>query len=180
MKQLSGGDASTATIFQVSEIQLFGPQVQAPTVPPNRTKGGTVTTPSTCGGTNPRETPPIAFDTDFSSKWFCGGNTTPTVEIALDASRTITAYAVTSGNDSQDRDPKTWTLQGTNDAADAGADANTWTIVDTQTDQTFGARYQTNMYTVAGPGAFARYRLVVSANAGSIDFQVGEIMLFGN
>jgi hypothetical protein len=55
-----------------------------------------------------------------------------------------------------------------------------WTVVDTQTNQTFASRVQTNTYTVAAPASFARYRVVVSANAGSVDFQVGEIMLFGN
>jgi hypothetical protein len=178
--ELAGGDASTATIFQVSEIRLFGPQGQAPTLPPNRTQGGIASTPSTCVTTNPREAPFAAFDTDFSSKWFCGGNKTPTLEIALDAPRTITAYSVTSGNDLPDRDPASWMLQGTNDPADAGADASTWTVVDAQVNQVFANRYQTVTYNVATPASFARYQLVVTANAGSVDFQVGEIMLFGN
>jgi hypothetical protein len=166
-------DAAPATIFQVSEIQLFGAQGTASTLPPNRTKGGTVTTPSSCFGTNPRETAASAFDSDFSSKWFCGGNVAPIVQIVLNASRTITNYSVTSGNDSPERDPKNWALQGSNDG-------NAWTTVDTRMDQTFANRFQSVTYTVATPGAFTRYRLAITAVNNGNDTQIGEIMLFGN
>jgi hypothetical protein len=170
---LTPTDAAPAIIFQVAEIQLFGAQGHASSVPPNQTKGGVVTTPSSCITTNLRERPPSAYDRDFSSKWFCGGNGAPIVDIALTASRTITAYSVVSGDDNPDRDPKNWLLQGSNDGA-------TWTQVDSQTDQVFANRIQTNLYSVAAPAAFTRYRFRVNANNGSIDFQVGEIMLFGN
>jgi hypothetical protein len=182
--ELAGGDASTAAIFQVGEFQLFGPQGQVSPLPPNRTKGGVVTA-TACVTNNTRETPPFAFDSDFSTKWFCGNNPVPIIEIALTgpqpdggvgpASRTITAYSISSANDSPDRDPKSWTLQGTNSVG-GGA---TWTVVDTQNNQAFANRFQTNTYTVATPAAFTRYRLAVTNN-GSNDSQIGEIMLFGN
>ncbi len=86
---------------------------------------------------------------------------------------------MTSGNDSPDRDPKTWMLQGSNDA-DAGADAGSWVTLDTRTDQAFTNRFQTLSYSFTNATTYSHYRFVVTANNGSIDFQVSEIMLFGN
>jgi hypothetical protein len=173
------GVPATAQIFQVAEIQLFGPQGHGPTETANRAIGGTVTTTSTCGGTNPNETPSHAFDGDLVSKWFCGGNTTPSVDIALVTPRAITSYSVTAGDDASDRDPKSWMLQGSNDA-DAGPDGGTWVTLDTQTNQAFANRFQTLTYSFTNATTYSHYRFLVTANNGSIDFQVGEIMLFGN
>jgi hypothetical protein len=164
------GDPSVEQRFQVAEIQLFGP-----THPTNLTIAGTVTTSQTCGGNNPAETPAHAFDDDISSKWFCGGATTPMVDIALAAPHAVNAYSVTSGNDAPDRDPKDWILQGSNDP-----DAGTWVDLNTQTGQTFVVRTQTLTYTFTNTTAYANYRFKVTANNGSADFQVAEIKLFGN
>jgi alpha-L-fucosidase 2 len=175
--ELLGGDAWTWRLFQVAEIQLFGPQGRPPSLPPNQARGGTVTTTAACVQV-PDATPKEAFDGDFSSAWFCGANAAPSIEIALSASRAIAAYSVTSGRDFPDRDPKNWKLEGTNDVT--GATAGTWTTLDTQTEQVFTARAQTILYSFANSAAFTRYRFFVTANNGSSDFQVAEIMLFGD
>jgi hypothetical protein len=167
--------AGVSTIFQVAEIELFGPQGHGPRETTNRAAGGTVTTPSTCVTNNPAETPDHAFDDKLTTKWFCGGNTTPIVDVALSAPRTITSYSVTSGNDSPDRDPKDWILQGSNDL-----DAGVWTDLDTRTGQIFANRWQLITYTFTNTTAYANYRFMVTANNGSVDFQVAEIKLFGN
>jgi len=54
------------------------------------------------------------------------------------ATYAVNAYTVTSANDEPGRDPKSWQLEGSND------EGATWTAVDTQTDQTFANRFQTN------------------------------------
>jgi hypothetical protein len=164
-----------STTFQVAEVMLFGPQAHGPSEPTNDAIGGAVTIPQTCGGTNPLETPDHAFDDRLQTKWFCGGQTTPSVDIALVAPHAVTSYSVTSGNDAADRDPKDWILQGSNDL-----DAGVWTDLDTQTGQTFANRYQLKTYTFTNATAYSNYRFKVTANNGSIDFQVAEIKLFGN
>jgi hypothetical protein len=184
------GNPTAVQILQVAEIQLFGPQGHGPTDLQNRAIGGTVTTTATCGGANANETPPHAFDGDLASKWFCASNMAPSVDIALTTPAAINSYSVTSGNDLPDRDPKSWMLQGSNDsgevdagadaAADGGAEAGSWVTLNTQTDQSFANRFQTLSYSFANTTSYARYRFVVTANNGSVDFQVGEIMLFGN
>jgi len=125
------------------------------------------------------ETPPHAFDNDPGSKWFCGANVAPSIDIALTAPHAINSYSVTAGNDAPDRDPKSWLLQGLNNV-DAGTDGGTWVTLDTRANQMFANRFQTLSYSFANTTAYSSYRFVVTANNGSIDFQVSEIMLFGN
>jgi hypothetical protein len=69
-------------------------------------------------------------------------------------------YTITSANDSPDRDPKTWTVSGSNDGA-------TWTLLDTRTNETFANRFQTNTYGVTNSTPYLYYRLDISANNGS-------------
>ena len=147
----TAGGLGSGALFQVAELQLFGPQGHGPTDLVNRAIGGTVTTPSTCGGANVNEAPAKAFDGDLGSKWFCGSNATPSIDIALTAPRAITSYAITNGNDAPDRDPKSWMLQGSNDA-----DAGTWTTLDTQTNQVFANRNQTISYSFTNATSYRK------------------------
>jgi NedA-like, galactose-binding domain len=140
--------------------------------PPNLAQGGTV------AASNPGVSPEDmakAFDGDSLTKWFAGGVTTPWIAytFANNASHTVTSYAVTSANDAPDRDPTGWQLQGSNVG-------NTWTTIDTRTGEAFANRWQTNFYTCTNTTAYKRYRFLVTANNGSVDFQVDEIQLFGN
>ncbi len=89
----------------------------------------------------------------------------------------IKYYGIGSGNDSPDRDPKVWALQGSNDGLN-------WTDVDTRTlNDTFykqaGDKYkQMFYYAVANPQAFVHYRYNVTSNFGSGDFQISEFRLY--
>jgi len=86
----------------------------------------------------------------------------------------LTSYAITSANDVQGRDPKAWTLQGSNDGS-------TWTTLSTQSNQTFAARFQKNSYTVANTTAYTYYRLNVTATVTpSLNIlQIAELDLVG-
>lgn len=79
---------------------------------------------------------------------------------AGNAPLTVASYDLVSANDAPERDPKDWTLQGSNDGA-------TWTDVDTRTGETFATRFLKKSYTVASPGAFTTYRLKITANLNS-------------
>lgn len=137
-----------------------------------RTVGGT----ATASGQNlPNEGVAMAFDNNGTTKWLVAA---ATGWIAYDfkdeEAYTITFYTLTTGNDSQNRDPKSWTLQGSNDGG------TTWTIVDTQTGVTLGAdRRATKKYTVATPGSYKMYKLNITEKFGSdTNIQLTELQLF--
>ncbi len=74
----------------------------------------------------------------------------------LPVAKAVTAYSITSANDNPGRDPKNWKLQGSNDG-------NTWTDLDTQSDQKFSDRYETKKYMVYGGASYKYYRLYITA-----------------
>ena len=74
----------------------------------------------------------------------------------LPAAKAVTAYSITSANDEPGRDPKNWKLQGSNDG-------DTWTDLDTQSDQKFSDRYETKKYMVYGGASYKYYRLYITA-----------------
>lgn len=97
---------------------------------------------------------------------------TTSLTFAAAAPATVSRYSITSGNDQPDRDPRDWTLQGSTDGA-------TWTVLDTRAGEVSGERIQARSFTVASPRAYRFHRLSVTANAGSVDFQLAEWRLFG-
>jgi hypothetical protein len=85
----------------------------------------------------------------------------------------VTQYSVTSANDASDRDPKSWTLQGSNNGS-------TWTTLDTRTNQTFAARFQANSYSFSNTTGYLYYRLNITANNGAGATQLSEWKLLGS
>ena len=79
-------------------------------------------------------------------------------------------YALTSANDAAERDPKDWTLKGSHDGKN-------WTVLDTQTDQSFDERFQTKVYQFPNPTAYPHYRLDITENNGGDIIQLAEIQL---
>jgi hypothetical protein len=140
----------------------------------NRAQGGTVTS-SVATDNKPTEDKTKAFDNDVNTKWFVTVSPTPWIayKFATGTTYAITSYTLTSANDMPTRDPASWRLEGTNDAALA-----TWTTLDTRTGESFAGRLQTNTYTFTNTTAYAAYRLFVTANGGAAQFQVSEIQLF--
>jgi alpha-L-fucosidase 2 len=135
--------------------------------------GDPVTAASSESGSN--ETAAKAFDASTSTKWYNGGSAVPAwirYRFGSAAGWAVTEYRITSANDVQNRDPKDWEFQGSNDAI-------TWTTLDTRTGQAFTARYQTKTYTLSNTTPWRYYRLNVTANyGGSTDgVQLSEFLL---
>jgi hypothetical protein len=82
-------------------------------------------------------------------------------------------YTLTSGNDASSRDPKNWTLAGSNDEAN-------WVALDTRTDESFAGRNETREFTFNSPTAYKYYRFYITANNGDVLFQLSEWRLLGN
>jgi hypothetical protein len=92
------------------------------------------------------------------------------VEMELSEPVAVVHYALTSANDAEERDPKDWTLSGSNDGVE-------WTVLDSQTGQDFDERFQTNEYRFDNTTAYTHYRLDITANHGTDIVQLAEIAL---
>ena len=76
-------------------------------------------------------------------------------------------YSITSANDAAERDPKNWTLYGSNDGT-------TWTNLNSQSNQAFTARFQKKTYTFTNSTPFLYYKLDITANNGGTILQLAE------
>ncbi|MET8676887.1 GH92 family glycosyl hydrolase [Streptomyces sp. NPDC004647] len=106
-------------------------------------------------------------DGEPDSKWLVFDKTA-WLEFDLDASVTVVRYALTSANDAGGRDPRDWTLQGSNDAED-------WTSLDTREGESFEERHQTREFEFENATAYRHYRLAITRNAGEELTQLAEI-----
>ncbi|HET9138331.1 family 16 glycoside hydrolase, partial [Actinophytocola sp.] len=129
-----------------------------------------VTQPTASGENPPNETKDTVFDGSDQTKWLTRTRT-GWVAGQLAEPLAVNGYALTSANDAAGRDPKDWALQGS-------ADGQTWTDLDTQTNQTVAERFQTKRYDFTNTQAYRHYRLNITANAGEPLIQLAELRLF--
>jgi hypothetical protein len=111
-----------------------------------------------------------------TSKVCCGGVPAMVSMVSSTLSYSFQGYELTLSNDSPNRDPKSWTFQGT---TNGGA---TWTTLDTETNQfTSGPpRNETFLYMLSSPTSFYdgfRFNFTDSQDGSS--FALAEIEVFG-
>ncbi len=118
----------------------------------------------------PNETKEKLADNNSNTKWLAF---TPTGWVAykMAAPVAVSSYALVSANDAETRDPKNWTLQGSNDGT-------TWTDLDSRTNEVFAERQQSRTFTFTNTTAYANYRLNVTANSGATIVQLADLNLF--
>ena len=112
-----------------------------------------------------------AFDNNSQTKWLAF-QAAPWIGIALPAAKTVKMYTLTSGNDFPGRDPKSWSLLGSNDGS-------SWVTLDTRTAQDFPWRFQTRAFALNNTTAYSQYRLQVTTNHGDVNTQLAEWELIG-
>ncbi|MGW4031124.1 GH92 family glycosyl hydrolase [Streptomyces sp. NPDC004838] len=110
------------------------------------------------------------IDLQPSTKWL---EFAPTswIEFDTDIPVKVGAYALTSANDFDSRDPKDWTLKGS-------VDGKEWKVLDTRQGETFGERFQTKTYDIGDPAgitAYAHYRLEITRNNGADITQLADV-----
>ncbi|WP_344111964.1 GH92 family glycosyl hydrolase [Kribbella alba] len=107
-----------------------------------------------------------AADGDKFTKWLVFE---PTGWLTYETSApvTIRKYALTSANDADGRDPKNWTVSGSNDGT-------TWTTLDTRTNENFETRFQTKEYTFANDTAYKFFKLDITQNHGEGIVQLAD------
>jgi len=105
-------------------------------------------------------------DTKFFQSGFSGDLW---IKFELDSPVVAGAYTMTSGNDSWDRDPKTWSLQGSTDNIK-------WITLHTvnKTQWSNDERKKKILYFFDNYEAYKFYRLSIKANNGSRDFQLSD------
>lgn len=118
----------------------------------------------------PNETKEKLFDGSETTKWLAFAQT-GFVAAKLTNPAVVNSYSLTSANDAPTRDPKDWTLQGSDDGAN-------WTDIDRRTGQVFDDRFVTKKYEFTNTHAYAWYRLNVTANSGATIVQLAELKLF--
>ncbi|HEY0454681.1 MAG TPA: ThuA domain-containing protein [Actinophytocola sp.] len=125
----------------------------------------------TASGENPpSETKEKLTDGDENTKWLVR-STTGWVAYRLTQPAVVTKYALTSANDFPGRDPKNWTLQGSQDGT-------TWTDIDTKTNQVFADRFQRREFAITNTTSYANYRLNITANSGEPLIQLADWGLY--
>ncbi|MDP9793400.1 PKD repeat protein/type 1 glutamine amidotransferase [Catenuloplanes nepalensis] len=127
----------------------------------------------TASGENPpSETAAKLTDGDPATKWLVRTQAA-TVTYELAAAKTIQAYALTSANDFEGRDPRDWTLQGS-------ADGSAWADVDRRTNEDFAGRFLPKRYELATSASYRFWRLNVTANSGEPLTQLADWKLFSS
>ncbi|GAA4253015.1 GH92 family glycosyl hydrolase [Dactylosporangium darangshiense] len=114
----------------------------------------------------PNETAVMLKDGNPSTKWLAF-NPTGWVAYRLSGPAAVVKYSLTSANDAATRDPKDFTVQGSNDGSQ-------WTDLDRRTGQSFSGRFATNTYSFTNTTAYSYYRLNVTANSGDSLIQLAD------
>lgn len=94
-------------------------------------------------------------DNNSGSKYLTNTAFPVNIIYTLSEAQVLGAYSITSANDSQDRDPYTWTVAGSNDKEN-------WVTLDSKDGQVFAERYLKKLYSVENTEAYLYYRLQVT------------------
>jgi hypothetical protein len=158
-----------SSLVQISEWRLL--RLELLNFDPIDVTGGATITVSADNGDGPggNEGSLRIIDGDVNTKLFLGGWTSGWyADQELTSEQIVTSYTITSGGDAAERDPKDWELS-------ASTDGQTWTVIDTKTDQSFADRNQTKPFQATNADAYKFYRLTVNALQGDGDaFQFSE------
>ncbi|WP_068776950.1 basic secretory protein-like protein [Paenibacillus sp. FJAT-26967] len=148
---------------------LPAPLPAAVVYPVELSKGGTVDGGD--GWSPDHENKEMAFDDNLFTKWLVYANSGwLQYQFPANQQQTVSSYSITSANDEPVRDPKSWTLKGSNNGTD-------WTVLDQRQNQVFSDRFQTLTYPIAAPQAYTYYKLELTASSGDM-LQLAEIGLY--
>ncbi|MCZ4694718.1 hypothetical protein DWB61_15305 [Ancylomarina euxinus] len=110
-------------------------------------------------------------DNDIYSKFLTFSHSS-TIEFQILKKCKLSHYSIVSGGDEESRDPKTWTLEASNDRT-------SWTLLDKQHNVTFTERNQVLGFSISNSDNYQFYRLNLSTKANDI-LQLSEVELWGN
>ena len=106
-------------------------------------------------------------DGNNNTKWLYNAKTA-WIQYAFKELHLWNTYTIVSGNDGPTRDPRSWTLNGSNDGT-------TWDSLDTKINQKWTARKQSKTFTFKNADSYKFYKLEITANNGGTSLQASEI-----
>jgi beta-galactosidase/beta-glucuronidase len=114
------------------------------------------------------ESPEFAFDGKTHTKWLTFHNAA-WIQICFPENKAFQAvyYQICSGNDGPERDPESWTVEGSNDGVN-------FQPIDVRENEVFNKRNETKIYRISEPGEYACYRLNILSNHGDYRTQLAE------
>ncbi|HIY66854.1 MAG TPA: GH92 family glycosyl hydrolase, partial [Candidatus Agrococcus pullicola] len=123
---------------------------------------------------DPNEIAENLADGDSGTKWLSFSHPA-WVQYELSEPHSIEQYLLTSANDAEDRDPDTFTIEGSTNGTD-------WETIDEQSDVRFDARHETLTFDLDQPTAeYTYYRLDISSVRGDVDLvQLADWTLIGD
>ncbi|MEI7729308.1 MAG: glycoside hydrolase N-terminal domain-containing protein [Verrucomicrobiota bacterium] len=137
-------------------------------------ESGTITSVECASGQTSPGGQSVAASIDGSpaTKWCLEHRNQPVIWLGhCPGGMLVSSYAFTSGEDMPDRDPKSWTLEGSNDL-------QTWTLLDKHTHEpSFPGRHQRKEYAFTNTQKFSHYRFTFFDHGSRTHFQIAEIEL---
>lgn len=115
----------------------------------------------------PLENFPNIIDNDINTKYYQNGKKALWVQYRSTVAAIVTRYTITSANDVEERDPKDWTLLGSNNGS-------TWITLDTRNNEDFPTRLLTRTFEISNTQAFTYYRLNILSNGNNNNTQFAE------
>ncbi len=160
--------ASNSAEVRIAELQIHGRYISRYDVTYN--PGGTLTAqwPGKVNNENPK-----LIDKNKDGKFYDESRKTFWAVYQSARPVKLTGYSMMSANDAVNRDPKAWTLYGSNNGT-------TWTKIDHQENQAFIFRQTTQYYKVSTNNRYTHFKLDVEENLGDKSVQLAEWQLFGD
>ena len=161
--RISGGDGKEV---KITEWELHGTGLADDAITNNN---GTIT--AEYAGISGNEGIDKLVDNSANSKYNTNFSSSAWIHYTSPVPVKVTAYSITSANDNPGRDPKTWTLEASNDGIN-------WTLIDSRDNQAFACRYATQYYPCSNQAdGFTHFRLNITANHGDNLLQIAEWQL---
>ena len=162
--------------LRAKAIRIAGePRVSFGTVPGTSfdlTDNGGIITAQYPNTSNANEDYPKLIDNNAQTKYYRSGRTSLWVQYQSTVAAIVTYYTITSANDVPTRDPKSWTLSGSNDGTN-------WTVIDSRSDEVFATRFLKKTYLINNNSTpYSFYRYTITANNGHTGTQFAEWELF--
>jgi len=126
-------------------------------------------------GSPPGEGISMLIDNDIQTKYLVRA-VTSWIEIANNRYSVVTGYTITSANDSPSRDPRSWRLQGYNEAT------GYWVDIHSVSNNPVWPDFHTpRSWTFENDKSYSKYRLVITAINGDSQglMQMAELQIFG-
>jgi hypothetical protein len=120
--------------------------------------------------TNNNQTADKAFDNSIATKWLVESNRGYVGASCAAGPRAVRVYSLTSAEDIPGRDPKNWTLDGSNNGT-------SWSSIASGSGY-FTNRNETRAWLASNAPPFGAFRLNISTNHGGAEIQLAELRLY--